>query len=966
MRRRLGWLKSIRAQLLLGFGTILMVNCLSAAIGYSSLQRLRSSTQTALDNAARIQALTLKLETHFLKARQAEETYLNNWRVADFSQNAQHYIDANQRHLNEARNNLTVLRTIDTEQALADELTLLDSLFNNYQSAFDATTSRIAEAGSGYQLYQQLQRTLSALTTEVAFVENATIQRLLWELVVHEQAYFNTGDQQYVNDVRASLDQLTRLLTDLDAETADPRLNILSQEHIDTLNDLLLLNQQVRVNTIIAENIHQEIDRTIQAISQTSSAQATQARLELAQTARHSSVALLATAISAFILAVGASIWLGRRILTPLTELSETAGRIAQGDLNRTLSLPGDNEFSIVAAAFNNMMSQLRQTLEHLEQRIEARTQALQAQAQSLESALRQLRRSETHYRQLIDHLHAGVIVYGADRRVVMGNQTAWDMLGLTADAVSGDETSIWTLIDEFGTPLQPEHYPVRQVIASQIPLQNYVVGICRSSQQNCLWVLVNAFPSFDDAHQLTQVVVTFIDITDRKLAEEELRHQAMHDALTELPNRALFNEHLDRALRRTQRHPQGLFAVLFIDLDRFKVINDSLGHLIGDQLLIQVANILKRHVRTSDTVARLGGDEFVILLEPIASLRDAIQVVERIQADMKLPIRLGEHTVFTSASIGIALSNPHYASGEAILRDADNAMYCAKGQGPSCYEIFNPEMHQSALQLFELETGLRRAIEQQEFVLHYQPIVSLTSCQLLGFEALVRWMHPRRGLIPPNEFIPLAEETGLIMPLGEWILQAACQQMVSWQQRFPAAGDLKLSVNVAAAQFCNSTFLASLSQTLTQANLSPDRLKLEVTESLLLANVEAVLSTFSKLQQQHIEISIDDFGAGYSSLSYLKQFPINTLKIDKSFVDGLGTEQEDTSLIEAIIQIAQSLRLSVVAEGVETTSQREQLRQLGCDAIQGYLVAPPLTSRQATDFIGYHTFAASRSSRQG
>ncbi|MEP0968073.1 MULTISPECIES: EAL domain-containing protein [Cyanophyceae] len=507
--------------------------------------------------------------------------------------------------------------------------------------------------------------------------------------------------------------------------------------------------------------------------------------------------------------------------------------------------------------------------------------------------------------------------------------------------------------MDETGVALAPEHYPVTQVLASQRPLQNHVLGVCASQAPGCTWVLVNAFPSFDEAQRLTQVVVTFIDISDRKLAEEELRHQALHDALTGLPNRALFTERLEQAMQRFKRHPEQLFAVLFIDLDRFKVINDSLGHLVGDQLLVQIAHILQRHVRASDTVARLGGDEFVILLEQITSLNEAIHVVERIQADIKAPFQLMGRTVFTSASLGIALASPDYDRGEDMLRDADNAMYRAKSGGQSSgYAIFNPAMHASAIALFELETQLRQALEHQDFVLHYQPIVSLRDRQLLGFEALVRWVHPQRGLISPGEFIPLAEETGLIIPLSEWIFETACRQMADWYHRFPVVRGLKMNVNVAAAQFERPEFFEQIKAILEQTALPATSFGLEVTESLLLLNVKGVLSTLSNLQEQGVDIKIDDFGTGYSSLSYLKCFPINTLKIDQSFVENIDVDHDDVSIVKAIIQIAKSLGMTVIAEGVETEFQNHRLEQLGCDAIQGYWIAPPLPPDQVEAFI--------------
>jgi EAL domain-containing protein (putative c-di-GMP-specific phosphodiesterase class I) len=345
-----------------------------------------------------------------------------------------------------------------------------------------------------------------------------------------------------------------------------------------------------------------------------------------------------------------------------------------------------------------------------------------------------------------------------------------------------------------------------------------------------------------------------------------------------------------------------------------------------------------------------------VILLDRIANLNEAIHVVERIQADIKTPFSVMGHTLFSSASLGIALASPQYDRGEDMLRDADNAMYQAKARGPSSdYVIFNPAMHESAIQLFELETHLRQALDRQEFILHYQPIFHLGHQTLLGFEALVRWQHPQRGMVPPVEFIPLAEETGLIIPLSHWIFETACGQMADWCQRWPAARRLRMNVNVAAAQFEQAEFPDQVEAILQRTGLAAPNLGLEVTESLLLANVEVVLNTLSTLQRRGISVSVDDFGTGYSSLSYLKRFPINTLKIDKSFVENIDIDHDDVSIVTAIIQIAKSLGMTVVAEGVETEFQAQRLQDLGCDAIQGFLMAPSLSAAQAEAMVKAH-----------
>jgi len=961
-----GWPKTIRSQLMLGFGAILLVSFTSSAIGYRSLAQLRSSSRALVDNSARVRDLSLELQANFLQARQAEEIYLNRWKTSITAKDVQGLIQENERYLVAARKNLSELKALEGEKSdLSEELALLESLFLNYESAFQSTTQRISQNAQDDLFPQRIQRLFQTISMPAAGVEELNLQKTLWEIAAKEQAYFNVGDQQYLNDVRQEAEQLATLLERSQLPAQQPDFADEMQAYLNDLNAALLLEQQVQVNAIVANNINREIDQIIQSIDDTTQVRAQAARLALDRTAQQSNAALLATALTALGLTIWACLWLGRRIMRPITALQNAATQISTGDLNYTLCLPGKDEFSVVADTFNQMVRQLRHTLDDLEARVAERTmalaasnQSLQEKTQSLEVALKQLRESETSYRSLLEHLQAGVVVHDHRTQIVLCNHMAAQLLGLSSDQIVGRDAvrSSWPLIDESGQGLTVDQYPVNQVITSQAPLHNFVLGIQPGASTPVVWVLVNAFPVFDDQNLLQRVVVTFNDITERKLAEEKLRHRALHDVLTDLPNRTLLIERLNHAIHQARRQAQNRFAVLFIDLNRFKVINDSLGHTIGDQLLVQVAQILLAQVRNVDTVARLGGDEFVILLEQVQSLQEVIHVVERIQTEIQIPITLMGYTMFTSASIGIALSNDTYQRGQEILRDADNAMYRAKAKGESHYEIFDPEMHETALRLLSLETDLRQAIAQQAFFLQYQPIVDLSSRQLIGFEALVRWQHPTRGRVPPDQFIPLAEETGLIIPLSELILQQACAQMSHWCQHQAIARRLRVSVNIAAGLFQNALFVENLDAVLQQTGLPTTHLKLEVTESVLLENIDAVLSTLSALKQRQIEVSLDDFGTGYSSLSYLKQFPIDTLKIDKSFVDSL--EQDgDASIVEAIIQIAHSLQMTVVAEGVETPAQQAWLQRLGCWAIQGYLISPPLDAPEAEKFM--QTFQA-------
>jgi diguanylate cyclase (GGDEF)-like protein len=441
-------------------------------------------------------------------------------------------------------------------------------------------------------------------------------------------------------------------------------------------------------------------------------------------------------------------------------------------------------------------------------------------------------------------------------------------------------------------------------------------------------------------------------DITERKQAEEQLLHTAFHDPLTGLPNRALFMNRLERALEYRTRHEDYRFAVLFLDLDRFKVINDSLGHTEGDQLLIAIAGRLASAVRPSDTFARLGGDEFTILLEGIKDISDALKVAERIQASLSLPFVLGEHEVFTTASIGIALSATGYHRATDILRDADIAMYRAKSQGKARYEIFNTDMHVRAVARLQLENDLRRAVERQEFQIHYQPIVALDTGFIAGFEALVRWQHPMRGLVAPPDFLPVAQETGLSIPIDRWVLATAARQTHQWQEQYPSARPLTISVNVCSPQLAQPDLIEHIDQVLRDTSLEANRLKLEITENVIMKNSESKATTFEQLRSLGVQLSIDDFGTGYSSLSRLHRFPMNELKIDRSFVSRMGVERGNLEIVSTIVTLAHKLGVDVTAEGVETKEQLAQLRALKCEYGQGYFFSQPLSSSAAEALI--------------
>lgn len=442
-------------------------------------------------------------------------------------------------------------------------------------------------------------------------------------------------------------------------------------------------------------------------------------------------------------------------------------------------------------------------------------------------------------------------------------------------------------------------------------------------------------------------------EIVERKKAEEKLSFMALHDPLTELPNRTGLMARLQQVFQRVKENSDYMFGLLFLDCDRFKVVNDSLGHLVGDQLLKALAQRLQLCLKSSDIMARFGGDEFVIILDDIKNLENAIEMTEHILSQLSLPFYLNDHEIFIGASIGIVLGTKDYQDASHLLRDADIAMYQAKASNKTSYKVFDRDMRDRAVQRLQLETDLRRAIERQEFVVNYQPIINLKTGKIMGFEALVRWQHRERGLISPADFIPIAEETGLIVAIDRWVLQQACHQLRVWQREIPQAFPLSISSNLSVQQFTQTDLMQQIDRVLSENELDSQYLKLEITESALIENDRLAQTMLQQFKKRHVLVSIDDFGTGYSSLSYLHRFPVDTLKIDRSFICRMGELGDDgSSIVDAIVTLAHHLGMDVVAEGVETKDQLAYLRLIGCEAAQGYFFSKPLNSELATELL--------------
>jgi diguanylate cyclase (GGDEF)-like protein/PAS domain S-box-containing protein len=557
------------------------------------------------------------------------------------------------------------------------------------------------------------------------------------------------------------------------------------------------------------------------------------------------------------------------------------------------------------------------------------RTRQLLRMADEARAAASELSRD---LQAVIDAVPAMITAFDPGGRYALMNRFHAEFFGVQPERVRGRTPS------ELGLDAALEA-EVREVAATgrALPFFEQVVG---DRQGRPRTLLTTNVPIVDGGGAVARVVHVSLDISERKAAEERVRHLAHHDPLTDLPNRAFLTEVLERALARAARHGRAV-ALLLVDLDRFKEINDTLGHPVGDVLLVEVARRALRCLRRGDTLARMGGDEFALLLEDIASPEDATSAAQRILDELADPFRLGNHTVVTGASIGIAIA-PHDGTEVAeLVRHADLALYRAKAEGRNRARLFDPAMNDQLRERLALEQALREAIEGEAFELHYQPLQRLGDGQVVGVEALLRWRHPTRGMIPPDQFIPLAEDTGLIAPLSDWVLRTACRQARHWHEA--GHGPLRVSINISAELLGRQDLVAAVRTALAETGAEPRWLELELTESMLVRDAEQAQRVLGELRALGVALTLDDFGTGYSSLAYLQRFPLDGLKIDRGFIAELERHGSALRIVEAIIRLAHGLHLRVVAEGVETAAQLAILRRVGCDEIQGYLLSPPV-----------------------
>ncbi|MEA5418241.1 EAL domain-containing protein [Spirulina sp. CCNP1310] len=552
------------------------------------------------------------------------------------------------------------------------------------------------------------------------------------------------------------------------------------------------------------------------------------------------------------------------------------------------------------------------------------------------------LQSSEAQYRRIVETAAEGIWMLDEQDRTSFVNAQMAEMLGYTPEEMRGK--SLFDFIDPVTRPLVAEKLAKRR----RGEEDRHDFRFRRRNGQT-LWALISTSPLFNEAGEYLGALGMLTDITDRKQAEAQLEHFAFYDALTDLPNRAYFFDRLQESINSYHSNATNPFAVLFLDLDSFKMVNDGLGHTVGDHLLMAIARRLRGCLTPDQLLARLGGDEFTVLIPHVRQEEEAIAIAQRIHEAFLQPFTIDQHTIFSNVSIGIACAHPNYHHPEELLRDADTAMYQAKAGGKGHYAVFNYAMHSSAVERLQLETNLRWAIEQDQFQLYYQPIIHLASGKLAGFEALIRWYHPEQGWISPSQFIPVAEETRLILDIGAWVIAQACHQLQTWQQQWGSDLEITMNINLSARQFAQPELLTQIDTMLQRTHINPHCLKFEITESAIMGQAQLAQETLQAMKSRGMQLSIDDFGTGYSSLSYLHNFPVDTLKIDRSFLQSVDTQGGEAEIIKTIIALAHNLGMDVVAEGVETTTQINYLRTLGCELGQGYFFAHPLTATAAT-----------------
>ncbi len=577
-----------------------------------------------------------------------------------------------------------------------------------------------------------------------------------------------------------------------------------------------------------------------------------------------------------------------------------------------------------------------------------AGAEAIEREQELAARHVRELEASERRFHSAFTHASIGMALLAFDGRILQANPALRTLLGQPGDVLLKQRFQDHALAEDRA------RLDEQLGLANEHEFEGFAIELrCRHSGGEAVWVAAHCSFFSEPGASSPCLILQVQDITARRMAEQGLHHIAFHDALTGLPNRRRFHEHLTQAVAVAQADPAEAFAVMFLDFDRFKLINDSLGHSAGDEFLVQVATRIRESLRPQDIVARLGGDEFAVLVRPLEHERSAVQVADRLMEALRRPFCVADTELMTSASIGITFSALGYTSPEDVLRDADIAMYKAKGAGKARYALFDASLHTEVANRLRLEGDLRHAIDAGDLSVAYQPVFELGAGRLAGFEALVRWKHPHDGSISPADFLPIAEEAGLMVKLTDFMLHCACRQLREWQLSHPSRAELTMNVNVSGADIAHPAFVARVTRAIVEAELQPRHLCIELTENILMSRLEGALVVLGELRRLGVSLAVDDFGTGYSSLSHLSTLPIDCLKIDRSFVMRMEQGSNEAAVVRSIVLLGSSLGKAVVAEGIETAAQLEQLREMGCALGQGYFLARPLTAQAALALLG-------------
>lgn len=768
-------------------------------------------------------------------------------------------------------------------------------------------------------LRQQLLRSIQTVQSDLYTVHTelgSKLDSIIVDVEILEKAAGNCSSCHHDPETARKIEEVQAIIVDY-------------QDSLSYYITASANSDQINSNKLEAARIGNDLLFKTEEMSLLASAKLKAVTTDAIQKMERVTTILVTTMLLALLLGIIVAVYLTRAITRPVDALLKATRIIKSGKLDYTIDYSDTTEFGELASHFNDMSRSLQNNYAKLEVEISERKKSEEA-----------LRESEERFALAAQGSNDGLWDWDLRNNDIFYSSRWKSMLGY------GDE-EIGSHPEEWLDRVHPDDRPETEVriaahIDGRISHFEHEFRI-KHKDGEYRWMLSRGLAVRNASGQAYRMAGSQTDITAGKTATEQLVYNAFHDALTDLPNRALFTDRLQKVITTCARRGGLLYAVLFLDMDRFKIVNDSLGHLIGDKLLIAVGLKLADCLRPGDTVARLGGDEFAVLLEGVSELKDAVDVADRIHHCLSTPLMIEGHEIYAAVSIGIALGSETYERAEQLLRDADIAMYQAKKRGSSFSEIFDASMYSNILDRIQLESDLHGVLDHNELAMVYQPIIDLKTHRLAGFEALVRWNHPTRGVVYPMDFIPLAEETGLIFKIGEWILREACRELGELQKRFPSQPPLGMSVNISGKQFAQESLADMVIGVLQETGIAPDSLAIEITETMLMDNLDTAVATMNRLRAVGVQIHIDDFGTGYSSLSYLHSLPIDALKIDRSFVNKLTASGDNQEIIQSIITLAKSLNFEVIAEGVELDHQLKQMRALECQFGQGFLISRPM-----------------------